>query len=57
MILDIESNSKAQKEGFQVGDVIIQVENLPIGSLEDLGRYLKNSSKDAKRVYVNPLWG
>jgi len=52
-ITAIKSNSKAQKEGFQVGDVIIQVENSPIGSIEDLSRYLKNSSKGAKRVYIN----
>ncbi len=52
-IIAIESNSKAQKEGFQVGDVIIQVENSPIGSIEDFRRYLKDSSKGAKRVYIN----
>ncbi len=52
-ITAIKSNSKAQKEGFQVGDVIIQVENSPIGSIEDLSRYLNNSSKGAKRVYIN----
>ena len=52
-ITAIKSNSKAQKEGFQVGDVIIQVENSPIGSIENLSRYLNNSSKGAKRVYIN----
>jgi serine protease Do len=52
-IIAINPNSQAEKEGFQVGDVIIQVENSPIGSIEHLHRYFENSSKGAKRVYIN----
>jgi serine protease Do len=45
--------SKAEKVGFQAGDVIIQVEDDPIDSIHDLQEALKKYKKQPKRIYVN----
>ncbi|MBN2721682.1 MAG: Do family serine endopeptidase [Campylobacterales bacterium] len=51
IITDIDPNSKAAQEGFQVGDVIIQIENQPISSLDDARKAF--SLRGKKRVYLN----
>ena len=53
LIADIKPMSKAEKVGFQAGDVIIQVEDDPIESIHDLQEALKKYKKQPKRVYVN----
>ena len=49
----VKAGSQAEKDGFQVGDVMIQIENRTIASLEDVEKALKESRNKAKRVYVN----
>ena len=51
VIIGIEPKSKAAQEGFQVGDVIIQIENQPISSLNDVRKAFSSNGK--KRVYLN----
>jgi len=53
VIVDIVPSSKAHKDGFHVGDVIIQVEENTVTSMEDLQKALKINQKGAKRVYIN----
>jgi serine protease Do len=49
----ISGFGQAEKDGFQVGDVIIQIENHTITSVSDLKEALRKSKEGAKRVYVN----
>ncbi len=53
LIEDIKPLSRAEKVGFQAGDVIIQVEDKPIVSLQDLQEALKAHKKQPKRIYIN----
>ncbi len=53
LIQDIQPLSKAEKVGFQAGDVIIQIEDDPIASIQDLQEALKKYKKQPKRIYVN----
>ncbi len=53
LIEDIKPLSRAEKVGFQAGDVIIQVEDKPIVSLQDLQEALKEYKRQPKRIYVN----
>ncbi len=53
LITDVEAGSKAEKVGFQAGDIIIQVENIEIETLKDLQRAMSEFKKVPKRVYVN----
>ena len=53
LLADVKPGSQAEKDGFQVGDVIIQVENHTITSVSDLKEALRKSKEGAKRVYVN----
>ncbi|MDQ1340419.1 MAG: serine protease Do [Campylobacterota bacterium] len=53
LIEDVEPNSKAEKIGFLAGDVIIQIENDDILTIENAKESLKKYNKQHKRVYVN----
>ena len=53
LITSIAAGSQAEKDGFQVGDVIIQIENRAIASVADVRTALRESGEGAKRVYVN----
>jgi serine protease Do len=53
LIASIESGSQAEKDGFQVGDVIIQIENKVVASIKDITEALRETQDTAKRVYVN----
>ena len=53
LIEDIKPLSKAEKVGFQAGDVIIQIEDKTISSISDLQNALKKYKKRPKRIYVN----
>jgi len=51
IITDIPHGSKAAQEGFQVGDVIIQIGNKSISNLEEVRKAFSLNGK--KRVYLN----
>ncbi len=53
LIEDIKPISKAEKVGFQAGDVIIQIEDDPVDSIESLQEALKKYKRQPKRIYVN----
>jgi serine protease Do len=53
LINDVKAASKAEKVGFQAGDIIIQIENMEIENLKDIEKALGKFEKKPKRVYVN----
>ena len=53
LVTEVVPSSKAAKDGFHVGDVIIQVEDRAVASMKDLQTALQTNPKDAKRVYIN----
>ncbi len=53
LIEDVEPSSRAEKVGFQSGDVIMGVESYDIKNLSQLDDVLKKYKKRAKRFYVN----
>lgn len=52
LVVDIKPDSKAQKAGFKIGDVIEAIENIEIKNLDDFKKAIKKY-KGPKRVYVN----
>lgn len=53
LVEGIKSGSQAEKDGFQVGDVMIQIENRTVATLEDVEKALQENQNKAKRVYIN----
>jgi len=53
LITSVEPKSKAEKAGFQAGDVIVQIEDIEIKKLADIQTALKRYNNQHKRVYVN----
>lgn len=53
LISQVEPKSKAEKVGFQAGDIIIQIEDNEIKSFKDIDSVLKKYKNKHKRVYVN----
>ena len=53
LISEVEVKSKAEKAGFQAGDVIIQIEDMEIRNFAHVESALKKYSNKYKRVYVN----
>ncbi len=53
LITDVKANSKAEKVGFQAGDIIIQIENIEITNLKDIEKALTKFNSQTKRIYVN----
>jgi serine protease Do len=53
LISDVEPKSKAEKAGFQAGDVIIQIEDIEIKNFTNIETALKKYNNKYKRVYVN----
>jgi hypothetical protein len=53
LISEVEVKSKAEKAGFQAGDVIIQIEDMEIKNFANVESALKKYSNKFKRVYVN----
>ena len=53
LISDVEPKSKAEKVGFQPGDIIIQIEDLEIKNFQNLETSLTKYKNKHKRVYVN----
>ena len=53
LISDVEVKSKAEKAGFQAGDIIIQIEDVEIKNFANIETALKKYDNKFKRVYVN----
>ncbi len=53
LIEDVNPQSKAEKVGFQSGDVIIQIENKNIENIADVTKVLAAYQGRSKRVYLN----
>jgi len=53
LISDVEPKSKAEKTGFQAGDIIIQIEDIEIKSFSDVESALRKYNNKHKRVYIN----
>ncbi len=53
LVTKVVPYSKAAKDGFHVGDVIIQVEDTTVVSMKDLQTALQTNPKGSKRVYIN----
>ena len=53
LIESIEPNSAAEKVGFQQGDVIIQIEDVEITSLQDIQQAVDLYKNQHKRIYIN----
>ena len=52
-ISDVEPKSKAEKVGFQPGDIIVQIEDVEIKNFSNVETALKRYNNKYKRVYVN----
>lgn len=53
LISEVEPKSKAEKAGFQAGDVIVQIEDTEIKNFANVESSLKRYKNKLKRVYVN----
>ncbi|QKF83263.1 Do family serine endopeptidase [Halarcobacter ebronensis] len=53
LITYVEPNSKAEKVGFQPGDVIIQIEDIEVKNFGDMQQAIRKYNKKDKRVYVD----
>ncbi len=53
LIQSIKAKSKAEKVGFQLGDVIIQIEDIEISSLQDIQQAVDLNKNQHKRIYIN----
>ncbi|WP_121628106.1 Do family serine endopeptidase [Poseidonibacter antarcticus] len=53
LISDVEPKSRAEKVGFQPGDIIIQIEDIEINNFQNLEASLTKYKNKHKRVYVN----
>lgn len=53
LVIEVDEESKAEKMGFREGDIIIQIEQMRITSLEDLNQALKEYKNSKKRVIIN----
>ncbi len=53
LIVDVKSDSKVAFQGLQEGDIIVQIEDYEISTMEDIKAALAKYSKKYKRVYVN----
>ena len=49
----VELNSQAYIDGFSVGDIIIQIENLSIETIKDATEAFKQYKGITKRIYIN----
>jgi serine protease Do len=49
----VDRGSQAARNGFMPGDIIIQIENRSIQSIEDASRAFKDFKNRTKRIYIN----
>ena len=52
LVSNVMQNSKAQELGFQKGDVISQVENMPIKNVADFQNALQAYNGKPKRILI-----
>ncbi len=53
LISDVEAKSKAEKAGFQAGDIVLQIEDIEVKTFVNIEQALKMFKNKHKRVYVN----
>ncbi|AXH10820.1 serine protease [Malaciobacter halophilus] len=53
LITEVEPKSRAEKVGFQPGDVIVQIEDMEIESFVNMQQAIRKYNNQHKRVYVN----
>lgn len=53
IILDIKSKTKADKAGFEQGDIIVQIEQNQIKNVKDLNNAFKTAKRKKIRVWIN----
>jgi len=53
LIEDVDAGSKAEQNGFMAGDIIIQIENQKIQTVEDASKAFKRFKGKVKRIYIN----
>jgi len=53
LIRAVKINSKAEKVGFQPGDVIIQIEDSEMKNVNDIQKVLELNKNQSKRIYIN----
>jgi len=53
VVTKVDINSQAYIDGFSAGDIIIQIENQPISTIDDVIKALKIYKNRPKRVYIN----
>jgi len=53
VVTKVDINSQAYIDGFSAGDIIIQIENQPIQTVDDVIKALKIYKNRPKRVYIN----
>ncbi|AXX88293.1 Do family serine endopeptidase [Malaciobacter marinus] len=53
LITEVEPKSRAEKVGFQPGDVIVQIEDMEIESFVNMQQAIRKYNNKHKRVYVN----
>ena len=49
----VEPNSKAYFDGFNAGDIIVQVESIRVKNLKDVKEVFSRYKNRAKRIYIN----
>ncbi|MCK9256580.1 MAG: Do family serine endopeptidase [Sulfurospirillaceae bacterium] len=53
LVTEVENDSEAEKFGFKPGDVILQVEQTVVATLEEFNKAFENIKKEKIRVWVN----
>lgn len=53
LVSDVKLDSDAEKAGFLQYDIIVQIENYEVNTVEDIKSISKKLAKGPKRVYVN----
>lgn len=53
LVKDVQQNSEAEKQGIRKGDIIVQIENYKIDSIDTLKKIIKKFKGQYKRVYIN----
>ncbi len=53
LVKDVKQDSEAQRQGIQRGDIIIQIEDYKIDSIDTLRKAIKRFKGQYKRVYIN----
>ena len=53
LVKEVEENSEADNQGIRKGDIIVQVENYKIDSIDTLKKVINKYKGQYKRVYIN----